>query len=75
MLPPGLPEEEGVRLAIELGEKFHLDRNAQSRFKELLIEFFNSKPSKGISLKDTFNLGFEGAKQIAKDVLTRMEVK
>lgn len=70
MLPPDLPEEKGVKLAVELGDSFYSDINAQSKFKKLVMKFFTSESSsKGISLKETFNLGFKGAKQIAKDIL------
>jgi hypothetical protein len=73
MLPPGLPEEEGVKLAIELGEKFHSDLNAQAEFKDLVTKFFSSKSLlKGISLKEGFELGFNGAQQIAKDIFSKL---
>jgi len=72
-LPPGLPEEEGVKLAVELGNKFYLDLHAQARFKDLITEIFTSDTiTKGITLSEEFNIGFDGAKQIAMEILNEI---
>ena len=72
-LPPGLPEEKGVRLAVELGKKFCSDLHAKSKFKNLIVEYFKSESLlKGIALSEKFNIEFNGANQIAKEILNEM---
>ena len=73
-LPSGLPEKDGVELSFQQGKKFSLDVSAQLEFKKMLSDFLYLASPLRLSLNiyqsDTDILGFDGAAQLAREILS-----
>ena len=68
-LPPGLPEERGVALAIELGNRLSTDQSARGQLVKLMTDILSCGHSQAPTLRDGHPWpDFGGATQVADEI-------
>lgn len=72
-LPAGMPEEEGVAQARDLGIRFAEDNAARKRFQQMFREFL-AAPEQGVSMTATSQglSSQQGTRQIVRGLLARL---